>query len=198
MKIAIFSDDNLDVSKGIDQLLTKYSEKSPEVIFPASVDQDDFSQSIIRKCIENKVKVTVCFRNAAGLDHLLKQADDIVICDDPTKEVLRQLSVGDSVGIVWTDSIADHLVLHYVEDLALDIWDITGDLDPIEIDDPFIGMDSEDLHDGMHKAITVFVDMMVAFIASTVMESIRQAAIEHIMKNPDTKNFSPFEDDEED
>ena len=53
MKIAVFSEDDLDVSLGIDQLLTKYSEQSPEVLFPVKTDYEHFSQSIIRKCLEN-------------------------------------------------------------------------------------------------------------------------------------------------
>lgn len=196
MKIAIFSEEDLDVERGIDQLITKYSEQSPEVIFPVKAGYDYYSQSIIRKCIENKVKVTAYFKNAEGLDHLLKQADDIVICDDPVQEVLRQLSPGDSVGIVWTDSIEDHLVLHTIEDLALDVWDITEGIDPIEIEDPFVGMDSDDLHDGMHKALALFVDMLAAFIASSVMESLSQAVIERVMDHESKRDISPFDDEE--
>ena len=101
MKIALFSDDDLDVSVGLDLLITKYAEQSPEVIFPAKVNQDDYTQSIIRKCLENSVKVTMYFKNAEGLDHLLKQTDDFILCEDPVQEVLRQLTLGDAVGIVW-------------------------------------------------------------------------------------------------
>lgn len=197
MKIALFSDDDLDVSVGLDLLLTKYAEQSPEVLFPAKVNQDDFTQSIIRKCLENSVKVTMYFENAAGLDHLLKQTDDFVLCEDPVQEVLRQLSLGDAVGLVWTDSLEDHLILHNVEDLALDVWDVTDGIDAIEMgDDPFIGMDPDDLHAGMHKAIDVFVDMMSAYIASTVMDSLGQAVMEHLLDQQTKKDIRPFDDTE--
>ena len=195
VKIAIFSDEDLDVSKGIDQLITKYSEQSPEIIFPVTTNQDEFSQSVIRKCLENKVRVTAYFKNVNGLEHLLKQTDDITICDDPIQEVLRELSPGDAVGIVWTDSIEDHLIVHTVEDLALDVWDITDGMDSIEFDDPFEGMDSQSLHDGMFKAMGVFVEMLSAYIASTVMDSLTQAVNEH-MDNLNKKDISPFNDEE--
>jgi hypothetical protein len=194
MKIAIFSDENIDVSQGIDELITKYSEESPEILFPVKVNQDEFSQSVIRKCLENKVKVTAYFKNAAGLDHLLKQADDIVICDDPIQEVLRQLNPKDAVGIVWTDSLNDHLILHTLEDFALDIWDITEGLDPVEIeDDPFVSMDPDDLHDAIHKTVGVLVDMFAAYIATTVMDSLGEAVLENLLRQS-RKNIKPFDD----
>ena len=197
MKIAVFSDDDLDVAEGIDQLLTKYSEQSPEVLFPVKTDYDDFSQSIIRKCLENQVKVTAFLSDATDVGHIIKQVDSFVVCEDPVNDLLRQLSTGDAVGIVWTDSLTDHLIIHTVEDLALDTWDITDGMDPIEMDEnPFLGMDPDDLHDGMHKALGVFVDMMSAFIASTVMESLGQAVVQHLNEQVDKKDISPFDDEE--
>jgi len=196
MKIALFSDENLDVSKALDQLITKYSEQSPEVIFPVKKNYDEFSQSIIRKCLENRVKVTAYFKDATGLEHILKQADDISITDEPIQEVLRQLESKDAVGIVWTDSLNDHLILHTVEDLALDVWDITDGIDPIEIDDPFTDMDTEQLHDAMHKHLGLFVDMMAAFVASTVMNSLSEAVAEHIRDSETKKDISPFRDED--
>ena len=193
MKIAVFSTENLDVSKAIDDLITKYSEQSPEVHFPVKAGQDDFYQSVIRKCLENRVKITAYFKNADGLDHLLKQADDIVICDDPIQEVLQQLTTKDTVGIVWSDSMEDHMVLHTIEDLAIDAWDITDGIDPIEMDDPLFGLDTNDLHNAMHKAMEAFAEVMAAYIASTVMESLSQAVMEHLVQELNKKNIFPFD-----
>ena len=194
MKIAVFSDDNLDVARGIDQLITKYSEQSPEILFPVQARQDDFSQSVIRKCIENKVKVTAYAKDISKMPYMGAQATKVVICDDPLQEVLHQLSPGDAVGIVWTDSMDDHTVLHTLEDLALDVWDITDGLDPIEIDDdPFMSMDPDDLHDTIHKTVDVLVDMLAAYIATTVMESLGEAVIDHVL-NQQKKDISPFDD----
>lgn len=194
MKIAIFSEEDLDVSKAIDELLTKYSEQSPEVIFPVKAKQDEFSQSVIRKCLENRVKVTAYFKDANGLEHVLKQADDITITDEPVQDVLRQLGAKDAVGIVWTDSLENHLILHSVEDLALEVWDITDGIDPIEVDDQFLSMDPDHLHDSIHKTLSVLVDMLSAYIATTVMDSIGQAVLEQLRNSTQTKDISPFDD----
>jgi len=197
MKIAIFSDENLDVSNGIDQIISQYSEQSPEILFPVKANQDDFSQSVIRKCLENRVKVTVYFKDAENLEHIIKQVDSTVVCDEPIQEVLRQLDQNSAVGMVWTDSMQNHLILHTVEDLALDIWDITEQLDPIEVDDdPFFGMDSNELHDVVHKALEVFADSMAAYIAATVMDSLGQAVAEHLTTQMRKKDISPFADQE--
>jgi hypothetical protein len=194
MKIAIFSEENLDISRAVDQLITKYSEQSPEVIFPVKVNYDEFSQSVLRKCLENRVKVTAYFKDATGLEHILKQADDITITDDPIQEVLRQIGPKDTVGIVWTDSLNDHLILHTIEDLGIDVWDVTHGIDPIEIDDDlFASMDPEHLHDSIHKTVDVLVDMLAAYIATTVMESLGEAVMDHIL-NQQKKDISPFDD----
>lgn len=197
MKIAIFSEDDLDVSQGIDDLLTKYSEQSPEVLFPVKTGYDSFSQSVIRKCLENSVKVTAHISDAVDVEHILQQVDSFVVCEDPVQDVLRQLSPGDAIGIVWTDSLTDHLILHSIEDLALDTWDITDGMDPIELEpDDFSDMDSDELHEGMHKALGVFVDLMSAYIASTVMDSLGQAVVDHLMEQERKKDVLPFEDEE--
>lgn len=198
MKIAIFSEDDLDVSQGIDDLLTKYSEQSPEVLFPVKTGYDSFSQSIIRKCLENSVKVTAHISDAVDVEHILQQVHSFVICEEPIQDVLRQLSPGDAIGIVWTDSMTDHLILHSIEDLALDTWDITEGMEEIELEpeNPFASMDPEELHDGMHKALRVFVDMMSAYIASTVLESLGQSLLEHMMEQEKKRDISPFEDGE--
>ena len=68
-------------------------------------------------------------------------------------------------------------------------------MDPIEIDDePFMSMDPDELHDAMHKAIRVFADMMAAYVANTVMESLGHAISMHLEDKDDTKDISPFDD----
>jgi hypothetical protein len=200
MKIAVFSNENIDVSKAIDELITKYSEQSPEVLFPVKANQELFTQSVIRKCLENKVKTTLYCVSAVGLEQAIMQVDGSVTCEEPLQEVLRQLSPGDAVGIVWTDSMTDHLILHTVEDLALDTWDITDGIDPIEMEDPYGDMDAEQLHEAMHKTVAVLVELMSAYVASTVMDSISQAVMERIRNDifaRDSKLEFPFDDDGE-
>jgi len=48
----------------------------------------------------------------------------------------------------------------------------------------------------MHKAMDVFIDMMAAYIASTVMDSLGQAVMEHLLDQEDKKDISPFDEQE--
>jgi hypothetical protein len=197
MKIAVFSSVNENVSDGINALLDKYALQSPEVHFPVSIKDDEFVQSILDVCIDRKVKTVAYFPNATGLDYLLKQADDLVIVDIPTKELIRQLRTEDAVGIFWTDSPHDHIVLHALEDIAPDIWDITDGLDPIELDDdPFDDMSEKELHDAMHMHLGAFVDLLASFVASTVVASLTEAVIEQISDELGKKDFNPFNDEQ--
>ena len=197
MKIAVFSSVSKDVSQGIHALIDKYALHSPEVHFPISVGNETFVMSIINTCKERKVKTVAYFPNAVGLDHMLKEADDLVIVDIPSKEIIRQLNTDDAVGIYWTDSIEDHIITHSLEDLAIEIFDITDGLDPIELDvNPLEDMDEEDLHDAMHMHLGAFVDLLAAFVASTVMNSLSEAVAQQLADELGKKDFNPFKDDE--
>lgn len=197
MKIAVFSSVNADVSDGINALIDKYALHSPEVHFPVSINDDEFVQSILDVCIERKIKTVAYFPNATGLDHLLKQADDLVVVDIPVKEIIRQIKTDDAVGILWTDSPQDHIVLHALEDIAPDIWDITDGLDPIELeDDLYEDLSEKELHDAMHKHLGAFVDLLASFVASTVMASLTEAVIEQLADELGKKDFNPFQDEQ--
>jgi hypothetical protein len=196
MKLAIISFEDVDVTRGLNAILDHYADKSPEVFFPVSPDEEDFSQSVLRVCIDRNVKVTAFFDNVFGVDHILNQASDTVITDDPVGELLRQLNTGDAIGIVWNDEIEEHHVVHSVEDLALDTWDITEGLDKIQIDDDFNDLGSDELHDALMKHLGMFVDLLAAFVASTVMESLSQAVAEHLANEIGKKDIFPKRDDE--
>jgi hypothetical protein len=87
--------------------------------------------------------------------------------------------------------------LHSVEDLAIDVWDITEGLDPIELEpDEYDGMDSHGLHDAMHKHLGMFVDLLAAFVAETVMDSLSEAVAQHIIEAETKRDVSPFKDED--
>mgnify|MGYP003347771683 FL=1 len=102
MNLAIISFKDIDVSHGVSQLLDEYDHVTePKVVhLPVLKTDNEFSQSVIRTCIDKGVKVIAYFISADGLDHLLKQADDITISDNPVKEVLHQLNQDDVLGVV--------------------------------------------------------------------------------------------------
>ena len=194
MNIGVVSFQNKDVTKAINELADRYKTESPRVLIPVTTEDQEFIQSVLRACIENKIPVVCFISHAAGLDHLLKQADDIVVSDNPVKEVMHQLTIGDSFCIAWDDSIPAHHLLHAVEDLALDVWDITDGLDPIEIDDER-EYESDDLYDLMHESLGTFIDALAAFVGSVVMESLTQAVAERLRETDEgNRDISPFDD----
>ena len=198
MKIAIFSEDNLNVAKGVDELLSKYSEQSPEVIFPiVNGTYSELAQSIVNTCKVNGVRVTVYVEDFnSSVEDMGIRTDAIKICDDPVQEVLHQLNPGDAVGIAWVDSEDDHLVLHTIEDLALDIWDITDGIEPLSFDgDMFSSLSPDELREAVHKSTEVFVDTLAAYIAATVMESLGEAFLTQILRH-NLSHRKPFDDQE--
>lgn len=194
MKIGIFSELNEDVYAGVLELLKKHIDKSPEVIFPVTIETRKFANSVIRACLEMKATMTAHFESAVGLDPLIVQVDDVCVSDDPTISAIHQLGQDDVVGIVWNDSEEDHLVLHAVEDLAIEVWDISSGLTPIEIDPSFNPMDPEVLRNAMLDSFEKFVDILAAYIGTTVMESLGQAVSEHLVDQVFNKDITPFDD----
>lgn len=194
MNIAVISFTNHDVTNGIELLLEKYGEKNPNILLPVTAKNEDFVQSVLRTAIDKKAKVTCFFESAVGLDHLLKQADDISLTENPVKEVVRHLKAGDALGIVWDDSPMAHSIVHGVEELALDVWDIYDGLDSVETDDFNLSLDSDDIHDEMMATMGKFVDLMCAFVANLVMASLSEAVAEHIIlsEDDDKKDIDPF------
>ena len=113
------------------------------------------------------------------------------------KETLRALTPKDEIAIVWDDSPQSHFVIHFVEDLALEMWDISDGL--IALDEDIMGMelDKDELHDELLETMGKFVDLMCAFVANAVMDSLGQAVAEHIMmaeEDSDKRDFNPFKD----
>ena len=197
MKIAVISYQDIDVTDGMDDLFDKYGVEETTVLLPILKRDREFTQSVVQACLDHGVKINCFFTNADGLDHILKQADDITVTDNPVKEVLLQLNAGDSLSLVWDDSPQAHFALHTVEDLALDTWDITDGLDVLEIEpDDYGDMSAKELHGAMHKHLGMFIDVLAAFVAETVMESLGEAVAEHIMDSETKKDISPFKDDE--
>lgn len=195
MNIAVVSFKDFDVSEGLTLLLNKYKGKTVNFFLPVLKKDEEFIQSVLRTAINNNVKVNCFFESAVGLDHLLKQADDITLTENPVKEVIRHLKPGDSVAMVWDDSPQAHYVLHSVEDLALDTWDIFEGLEELDIDDFDIPLDGDEIHDQMIATMGKFVDLMCAWVANTVMQSLSEAVAEHIImsdEDDDKKDIDPF------
>jgi hypothetical protein len=188
MKIAIFSELDKDAHEGTLQLLTRYASKSPEVLFPVMEGNHKFATSVANLCKQLGIRTT------AYASHEFTLADETEYADDEVVAVIHQLEKGDAVGIMWTDSENDHFVLHSVEDLALDVWDITKGLSVIE-STPMGALDPDALRDIMMNSFEEFIDIMATYVAATVLSSLGQAVEQHLLDRLDKKDISPFDDE---
>lgn len=189
MKIAIFSEKNRDAREGTLQMLTKYASKSPEVIFPVTEENQEFAVTVTALCTQVGIPTT------AYADHDIRTADTTVYSEDPVKSVIYQLEKGDAVGIMWSDSEHDHLILHSVEDLALDVWDITEGLATIGAHS-IESLTPEDLRNALLDSIDDMVDVLATYVAGLVLDSLGRAALEQLTEMLDKKDISPFDDEE--
>ena len=90
MKVAVISYQDIDVTDGMDDLFDKYGLENTTVLLPILKRDKQFSQSVVRACLDHGVKVHCFFTSAEGLDHLLKQADDVTVsCQRSLSNVLR-------------------------------------------------------------------------------------------------------------
>ena len=195
MNIAVISFSDVDVTDGVNLLANHYKDKNPRILLPVLKPNEKFTQSVLKSSLENELKITCFFESAVGLDHILKQADDITLSEHPVKESVDHLKAGDALAIVWDDGPLCHVIVHSIEDLALDTWDITDGLDELQLDDIGFDMDADNLHDEMISTMGKFVDLMCAFVASTVMNSLSEAVAEHIMLSEEDdgkKDIDPF------
>lgn len=188
MNIAIFSEYNADATSVV-QILTKYASKSPDVIFPVTTKNQEFASAVAHIC------KTLGITTTAYTDHTFTLANETIESIDPVREVLHQLEKGDAVGIVWTDGQYDHDVLHSVEDLALDVWDITEGLAAIEHASADV-LSPEVLRSALLEVVDELVDLFSAYIATTVMQSLNKAVVEYIEDALDNKDISPFDNEE--
>lgn len=186
MNLALISFNDIDITTGLVQLIQKYGSDT-KLLVPIIHDTEKFYGSIIKVCKEKEVSLSFVFASADGLDHLLKNADDLVVADNPVKEVLRNLTPDDALAVVFDDSAQAHFAVHAVEDLGIDIWDVTSGITRIEIDidddeEDFMNMSTGELRESVHDAVINMVDVMAAYIAGLVMDALSQGMLESALK----------------
>jgi hypothetical protein len=192
MNVAVVSFEDTCVDEGVEKLIEKYG-KDINVFLPVTGKENHFAESVIDICKAYDVKVTCFITNAMGIDHLLLDSDDIVITDNPVREIIRQMTVNDAIGVVWDDSPQAHYILAAVEDFGVDVWDITEGLDPIEID--YDESTSDDLYEIMATSMLTFVHAMAEFVTSSVLDALSESIAERLQE-ADSRDISPFGDDE--
>jgi hypothetical protein len=192
MNIAVVSFQDVCVDEGILQLINKYGkDKELRVLLPVTGSENHFAESIMDVCKEHSIKVTCFIVNTMDIDHILLNADDIVITDNPVKEIIRQITTEDALGIVWDDSPQSHFILHAIEDFGIEVWDITDGLDQIEVE---FTESQEDTYKAMMDSMAVFVEHMADYIMTSVLDVLAETVAKRIQE--DEKDIMPFKDDD--
>ena len=189
MNIAVISFEDVCVDEGVTQLLEKYG-KGVNVFIPVTGNENHFAESVMGICKEHGVRTTCFIVNASDIDHILVGADDIVITDNPVKEMIRQITLNDVLGIVWDNSPMAHFVLSAVEDFGIETWDITEGLDQIEID--YSDEPVEIIRERMVESMNVFVEHLADYVMTSVLDILSEEVAKRIME--DEKEIDPFKD----
>lgn len=192
MNIAVISFQDVCVDEGMLALVNKYGkEKELRVLLPVTGSENHFAESVMDVCRDHSIKVTCFIVNAMDIDHILLNADDIVITDNPVKEIVRQITVEDALGIVWDDSPQAHFILHAIEDFGIEVWDITEGLDQIEVE---FTESQEDVYKAMMDSMAIFVEHMADYIMTSVLDVLAETVAKRIQE--DEKDIMPFKDDD--
>lgn len=188
MKIIVLSFKDIDVSKGLDELVKKYPNAT--VCFPVMGD-DLFFNSVIQVCQNNK-SAFHCYIPDISSEVTVHPFNNnqVTVSDDPIKDILRNVNSEDILAIAWDDGIECHVALHSVEDYGMETWDISDGLDPIEIDYEHSEVTGE-LFDDMMDTMQTFVEKMALYITATVLESLNQVIGENLERLND---IDPFEE----
>jgi hypothetical protein len=192
MNISVISFQDVCVDEGMLELINKYGkDKELRVLLPVTGSENHFAESVMDVCRDHSVKVTCFIVNAMDIDHILLNADDIVITDNPVKEIVRQITTEDALGIVWDDSPQAHFILNAIEDFGIEVWDITEGLDQIEIE---FTESQEDVYKAMMDSMAIFVEHMADYIMTSVLDVLAETVAKRIEE--DGKDILPFKDDD--
>lgn len=181
-----FKDGN--VSEGLRRLIQLNN--NAVVVFPV-MDLPEFTSSAMKALEETGAKYHLFFTDGSeNIDNLVLKAHDITMCGNPMKEIVREITSDDVLGLVWEDSIEAHLTLHAVEDLAVETWNIEDGLEVIEVD---LDEDESDLlYEEMQEALTNFIEAFATYLTNGILETIANAVEERLREDMGKKDIDPF------
>lgn len=153
-----------------------------------------FLETAVKAIEETKTKYHLFFTDETeDIDKLILGAHDMTVCSNPIREILREVTSEDVLGIVWDDSIEAHMAIHAVEDYAIETWSIEDGLDFIEIEDDEV--DSDFLYEQMQERLSEFIEAFSEYIMTGVLEALTNAVQERINEEEGKRDINPFEED---
>jgi hypothetical protein len=189
--ILLTFDPSADVYYPLVELLGK--EDVSEVLIPV-ITKGVFTETAINAVKEQGIDFKIYLDVETTMDGLEDDADQITICTNPIKELLNLITSDDILAMAWDDSEEAHLTLHSLEDFGLEMWNIKGTLNPIEMD--FTEDTTEELFDAMQESLVGFIDIFAAYIASTVLDTLMDTITSRLEQEFDSKDVNPFGDED--
>lgn len=179
-----------DVQEGIRRLVQLHPDSL--IVFPV-MEYPLFNQSMERAIDETGAKFHMFFTDGSKqIDTLVVRAHDITMCSNPIKEITREITADDILAMVWEDSIEAHLILHAVEDLAVETWNIEDGLEVIEVE--FEDDDESDLlYEEMQEALSQFIEAFSVYISNGILNTLSKAVEERLREDMGKKDIDPFD-----
>lgn len=188
--ILLTFDPSADVYYPLVELLGK--EDVSEVLIPV-ITRGIFTETAINAVKEQGIDYKIYLDVDTTMDGLEEDSDVITVCVNPIKELLNLITPDDILAMAWDDSDEAHMTLHSLEDFGLEMWNIKGTLNPIEMD--FTEDTTEELFDAMQESLSGFIDVFAAYITSSVLDTLMDTITARLEQELGSKDINPFGDD---
>jgi hypothetical protein len=189
--ILLTFDSTADVYHPLVELLGK--QDVSEVLIPV-ITRGIFTETAINAVKEQGMDFKLYVDVETTIDGLEEDAEQIIICVNPMKELVNLITPDDILALAWDDSEEAHMTIHALEDFGLEMWNIRGTLNPIEMD--YTEDTTEELFDAMQDSLTSFIEVFSAYIASSVLDTLMDTITERLEQELGTKDINPFGDDD--
>ena len=188
-RIIVLPFKDADVRDGFRRLLQLHP--GATVVLPVAPALPLFMESSYSIMSESNSNYHLFFTDGDdGIDALILKAQDVTMCNNPLKEIIREITSEDVLAMVWDDSIEAHLALHAVEDFAIETWNIEDGLEPIEVD--FDDDDTDILYEEMQETLSQFIEAFATYITAGVLDVITKTIEAKLKDDEGKKDINPF------
>ena len=106
-RILVISFNDTDVTTGLQALLVKH----PDALLLIPVTENEkFVNSAVNAAKEAKAKFQVYFSESSDfVDRLILDAEDICLCNNPIREIIREATPEDILAMSWDESVECHM-----------------------------------------------------------------------------------------
>jgi len=189
-RIIVLPFKDANVTDGLRRLLQLNNDAM--VVLPVVPGFPEFTATSHQVLTDSKAKYHLFFTDGdEGIDSLILNANDITMCSNPTKEILREVTSEDVLAMVWDECIEAHLTLHAVEDLAVETWNIEDGLDVIEVD--FDDEDTDILYEEMQEALSNFIEAFATYLTAGVLDVLSKTIEAKLKEDEGKRGINPFD-----